>query len=41
MYVVAIPQDVGWHAPSKVAEKAFEYGIQGIILSNHGGRELD
>ncbi|KAI0347090.1 hypothetical protein BDW22DRAFT_1425165 [Trametopsis cervina] len=23
------------------AEKAFEYGVQSIILSNHGGRELD
>ncbi|OCB88868.1 hypothetical protein A7U60_g3963 [Sanghuangporus baumii] len=23
------------------AEKAFEYGVQGIIISNHGGRSLD
>lgn len=23
------------------AEKAFEYGVQAIVLSNHGGRELD
>jgi hypothetical protein len=23
------------------AEKAFEYGVQGIVLSNHGGRQLD
>jgi L-lactate dehydrogenase (cytochrome) len=23
------------------AEKAFEYGVQGIVLSNHGGRSLD
>lgn len=21
--------------------KAFQYGVQGIVLSNHGGRELD
>ncbi len=25
----------------KDAEKAFQYGAQSIILSNHGGRELD
>jgi L-lactate dehydrogenase (cytochrome) len=23
------------------AEKAFAYGVQGIVLSNHGGRSLD
>lgn len=23
------------------AEKAFQYGVQGIVLSNHGGRSLD
>lgn len=23
------------------AEKAFEHGVQGIVLSNHGGRQLD
>ena len=23
------------------AEKAYETGVQGIVLSNHGGRQLD
>jgi isopentenyl diphosphate isomerase/L-lactate dehydrogenase-like FMN-dependent dehydrogenase len=23
------------------AEKAFAHGVQGIVLSNHGGRSLD
>ncbi|KAG8727072.1 Cytochrome b2, mitochondrial precursor, partial [Ceratobasidium sp. 428] len=23
------------------AERAYEHGVQGIVLSNHGGRELD
>jgi L-lactate dehydrogenase (cytochrome) len=23
------------------AEKAYEHGVEGIVLSNHGGRELD
>lgn len=27
--------------PLQDAEKAFQYGAQSIILSNHGGRELD
>jgi len=22
-------------------EKAFQYGVQGVVLSNHGGRQLD
>lgn len=27
--------------PLQDAERAFESGVQAIVLSNHGGRELD